>query len=130
MLIMTYGEHRNRWSSCSNQDFARYYKTVLTKNDKFCLETALADTATDCVWNEWSSWSPCSATCREGWQRAGRSLANVVADGGDICEGEKERTQKCMISTCHTGKYIIFRIYLNKEAILLYISLLYCDLNF
>ena len=38
-LIMNYGEPRMRWSDCSNEDFARYYETVVNRK-QFCLETS------------------------------------------------------------------------------------------
>ena len=59
----------------------------------------------DCAWNDWSSWTPCSATCGKAFKSASRSVAQNATGGGDPCEGEKKRTQKCMMPACPTGKY-------------------------
>lgn len=37
-FIMNYGNQRKIWSTCSNEDFARYYKAVVKHNTQFCLE--------------------------------------------------------------------------------------------
>jgi len=35
--VMNYGENRNEWTECSNQDFKVFYNKVLLKKD-FCLQ--------------------------------------------------------------------------------------------
>ena len=45
ILIMNYGQPRVRWSDCSNEDFARYYQSVVARDKKFCLEAAPTQTS-------------------------------------------------------------------------------------
>ena len=49
-------------------------------------------------WGEWTDWESCSKTCDGGLQSKRRSCR--VPDNS-VCEGEKERSKKCITSACH-----------------------------
>jgi len=83
-LIMNYGEPREIWSECSNQDFKRLYEAVVYKNGKFCLKESETKSPTTTPapadrsgWGEWEGWSQCSKSCGAGkWTRTRYCVGN------------------------------------------------------
>jgi len=76
--IMNYGEPRETWSRCSNQDFKNYYSKIVHTMGEFCLkETNLPG------WGQWGQWSQCSRSCGGGmWTRSRQCY-------GDNCRNSK-----------------------------------------
>eukprot|EP00092_Neocalanus_flemingeri_P018429 GFUD01019944.1.p1 GENE.GFUD01019944.1~~GFUD01019944.1.p1 ORF type:complete len:613 (-),score=101.23 GFUD01019944.1:146-1984(-) len=54
-FVMNYGNDRGGWSDCSNQDFSRYFETVVAHSEKFCLETVELNgcRSSDCPHDKW-----------------------------------------------------------------------------
>mmetsp|Transcript_102359 Transcript_102359/g.181744 ORF Transcript_102359/g.181744 Transcript_102359/m.181744 type:complete len:1274 (+) Transcript_102359:97-3918(+) len=50
-----------------------------------------------CVWNDWDSWTCCSASCGDGVQRRSRTLS---ADSNDACPGQPEEARVCKSKPC------------------------------
>lgn len=53
----------------------------------------------DGVWNEWSGWSSCSATCSNGTMQRTREC-NGPSYGGSECRGEWLETVDCFLGDC------------------------------
>eukprot|EP00440_Ansanella_granifera_P010536 gb/GFBE01011429.1/.p1 GENE.gb/GFBE01011429.1/~~gb/GFBE01011429.1/.p1 ORF type:complete len:1322 (+),score=241.23 gb/GFBE01011429.1/:1-3966(+) len=54
----------------------------------------------DCEWNAWSDWLPCSASCGDGGTKRYRTFANVGNDWGDKCNGGTEQSRNCSMADC------------------------------
>ena len=54
------------------------------------------------AWTTWSSWSQCSATCKDGLQESYRACTDPEPQyGGDVCLGEATRLLHCIeVETC------------------------------
>lgn len=68
----------------------------------FCLSVCLLGpwpTLVDGVWNEWSSWSLCSASCANGTMQRTREC-NGPSYGGSECRGEWLETVHCFLGEC------------------------------
>lgn len=53
----------------------------------------------DGVWNEWSSWSFCSASCSNGTMQRTREC-NGPSYGGSECRGEWLESVRCFLGEC------------------------------
>lgn len=53
----------------------------------------------DGVWNEWSSWGSCSASCSNGTMQRTREC-NGPSYGGSECRGEFLETVDCFLGEC------------------------------
>ena len=56
----------------------------------------------DCVWEQWMSWGPCSASCLGGIQFRSRNYISQQY-GGKPCNGATTESQECNMESC---KYI------------------------
>ena len=54
----------------------------------------------DCVWDAWSQWDACSATCEGGTQQRSRSIGIEEAKGGAKCEGNNTESRPCNSDGC------------------------------
>jgi len=53
----------------------------------------------DCVLNDWSGWSGCSADCGGGVRSKTRAVINPPEHGGESC-GETTKTESCNVQAC------------------------------
>ena len=54
----------------------------------------------DCLWGEWSKWSPCSASCDGGLQISSRRVKRPSTGQGRECSGKNVQTQDCATFSC------------------------------
>eukprot|EP00392_Amoebophrya_sp_AT5.2_P000202 g202.t1 len=54
----------------------------------------------DCLLEEWSSWSTCSAKCGGGVTKRHRKIATYPAFGGAGCDGDLEEVEPCNEALC------------------------------
>jgi len=88
--LMNYGEPRDTWSRCSNQDFKNYYSKIVNLKGEFCLkETNLPG------WGQWGEWSSCSRSCGRGmWTRSRQCY-------GDNCRNRRmSQSRFCNLKPC------------------------------
>ncbi|XP_021339260.1 hemicentin-1-like [Mizuhopecten yessoensis] len=53
------------------------------------------------IWNDWQSWSDCSATCGNGDMTRNRTCDNPPPSfGGNYCEGTATENQSCKLTNC------------------------------
>ncbi|XP_062907004.1 SCO-spondin [Mobula hypostoma] len=55
--------------------------------------------AVDCVWSQWTAWSPCSKTCDVGSRHRYR-VPRVPSAGGRDCQGSRIETDHCSLQLC------------------------------
>uniref|UniRef100_A0A3B1JR20 Uncharacterized protein n=1 Tax=Astyanax mexicanus TaxID=7994 RepID=A0A3B1JR20_ASTMX len=67
-----------------------------TKQTKFC---NIAVCPVDGSWNDWSAWSPCSASCSNGTMQRTREC-NGPSYGGSECRGDWRETSNCFLKDC------------------------------
>ena len=53
-----------------------------------------------CVWEEWSNWGQCSATCGGGVSTRNRGVEKEAVNGGEQCEGSTEEEEHCHQEPC------------------------------
>ena len=53
-----------------------------------------------CVWEEWSNWGLCSATCGGGVSTRSRAVEKEAVNGGEQCEGSTEDEEHCHQEPC------------------------------
>jgi len=53
-----------------------------------------------CVWEEWSNWGQCSATCGGGVSTRSRGVEKEAVNGGEQCEGSSEDEEHCHQEPC------------------------------
>merc|ERR1712115_108167 len=53
-----------------------------------------------CVWEEWSNWGQCSATCGGGVSTRNRGVEKEAVNGGEQCEGSTEDEEHCHQEPC------------------------------
>jgi len=82
--------HCQYWRSVGYCGETSIYRYFLHKN---CYKTCSSCTVGR--WNDWSAWSGCSAACGEGTRKRTRTCA-----AGQVCNGEKEQTEKCTGHVC------------------------------
>ncbi|KAF5895199.1 brain-specific angiogenesis inhibitor 1-like, partial [Clarias magur] len=66
------------------------------KQTKFC---NIAVCPVDGSWNEWSAWSPCSASCSNGTMQRTREC-NGPSYGGSECRGDWRESNTCFLRDC------------------------------
>ncbi|ESO10354.1 hypothetical protein HELRODRAFT_91911, partial [Helobdella robusta] len=55
----------------------------------------------------WSSWTPCSVTCGQGWTNRKRSCDNPKPEvGGMFCRGRDVQKKKCYERMCLHGEMV------------------------
>jgi len=57
----------------------------------------------DCVWDEWTRWTPCSVTCGVGTQSTLRYVLTPAVGAGKPCSGSASATQSCKEKPCPEG---------------------------
>ncbi|XP_029701393.1 adhesion G protein-coupled receptor B1-like isoform X1 [Takifugu rubripes] len=67
-----------------------------TRQTKFC---NIAVCPVDGNWNEWSTWSACSASCSNGTRQRTREC-NGPSYGGSECHGSWKETANCFLKDC------------------------------
>ncbi len=66
----------------------------------FVMSHMLSDLlAVDCVWNEWSGWQQCNATCGDGRKMRSRTQTPEL-HGGKPCEGRDTDWTSCFPTHC------------------------------
>ena len=53
-----------------------------------------------CVWEEWSNWGLCSATCGGGVSTRNRGVEKEAVNGGEQCEGSTDDEEACHQEPC------------------------------
>ncbi|XP_072007183.1 adhesion G protein-coupled receptor B1 isoform X2 [Engystomops pustulosus] len=87
---------RDRTRTCSPPQYGGEQCKGPDKQNKFC---NIALCPVDGHWNEWSSWSVCSATCANGTQRRIREC-NGPSYGGLECQGVWSDSRDCFLTQC------------------------------
>eukprot|EP01127_Copromyxa_protea_P011653 TRINITY_DN294_c0_g1_i1.p1 TRINITY_DN294_c0_g1~~TRINITY_DN294_c0_g1_i1.p1 ORF type:complete len:1674 (-),score=432.23 TRINITY_DN294_c0_g1_i1:61-4824(-) len=54
----------------------------------------------DCIWDEWTQWSQCTAQCGTGSTTRTREVGIPAANGGAECTGESSSTTTCNTQAC------------------------------
>ncbi|XP_078073120.1 adhesion G protein-coupled receptor B1 [Mustelus asterias] len=88
--------HRDRTRSCIQPQFGGNPCEGPEKQTKFC---NIALCPVDGNWNDWSSWSQCSATCSNGTQQRTREC-NGPSFGGAECQGYWSENRPCFPRQC------------------------------
>uniref|UniRef100_A0A8D3AMU4 Adhesion G protein-coupled receptor B1a n=1 Tax=Scophthalmus maximus TaxID=52904 RepID=A0A8D3AMU4_SCOMX len=88
--------YRSRTRSCAPPQFGGDACEGPEKQTKFC---NIAVCPVDGLWNEWSSWSTCSASCSNGTMQRTREC-NGPSYGGSECRGEWLETVDCFLREC------------------------------
>ncbi|XP_068999585.1 adhesion G protein-coupled receptor B1 isoform X9 [Embiotoca jacksoni] len=88
--------YRSRTRTCTPPQFGGDPCEGPEKQTKFC---NIAVCPVDGVWNEWSSWSTCSASCSNGTMQRTREC-NGPSYGGSECRGEWLETVDCFLGEC------------------------------
>ena len=57
----------------------------------------------DCTWEQWTSWSSCSATCGPGRRNRYRRIQSHEENGGS-CDGASVETMQTSCGNCPDGK--------------------------
>ena len=57
---------------------------------------------TDCLWSEWSDWSPCSATCGDSAVRSRNRKVIIPARNGGSCRGKDLESWDCPPKPCES----------------------------
>uniref|UniRef100_A0A8C1M4G6 Adhesion G protein-coupled receptor B1b n=1 Tax=Cyprinus carpio TaxID=7962 RepID=A0A8C1M4G6_CYPCA len=108
------------WSLCSSTCGRGYRDRVRTckqpqhsgepcrgpvKQTKFC---NIAVCPVDGYWNDWSAWTPCSASCSNGTMQRTREC-NGPSYGGSECRGEWQETTNCFLKDCPVdGRWLLW----------------------
>uniref|UniRef100_A0A7N6A631 Adhesion G protein-coupled receptor B1a n=1 Tax=Anabas testudineus TaxID=64144 RepID=A0A7N6A631_ANATE len=88
--------YRSRTRICTPPQFGGDPCDGPEKQTKFC---NIAVCPVDGVWNEWSSWGSCSASCSNGTMQRTREC-NGPSYGGSECRGEFLETVDCFLGEC------------------------------
>ncbi|XP_053288756.1 adhesion G protein-coupled receptor B1 [Pleuronectes platessa] len=88
--------YRSRTRSCAPPQFGGNPCDGPEKQTKFC---NIAVCPVDGLWNEWSNWSSCSASCSNGTTQRTREC-NGPSFGGSECRGEWLETVDCFLGEC------------------------------
>jgi len=54
----------------------------------------------DCLWDQWASWSRCSAVCGDGHLSRHRAVARPARHAGLSCLGDWEQRRPCSLAPC------------------------------
>ncbi|KAM8967734.1 adhesion G protein-coupled receptor B1 isoform 2-T2 [Pelodytes ibericus] len=96
---------RERTRSCNPPQFGGEECKGPEKQTKFC---NIALCPVDGNWNDWSSWSTCSASCSNGTQKRTREC-NGPSYGGSECYGQWSDTRECFLTQCPVdGKWQVW----------------------
>ncbi|XP_061571310.1 adhesion G protein-coupled receptor B1 isoform X2 [Cololabis saira] len=88
--------YRSRTRTCTPPQFGGDACDGPEKQTKFC---NIAACPVDGVWNEWSGWSSCSASCSNGTMQRTREC-NGPSYGGSECRGEWLESVDCFLGEC------------------------------
>lgn len=75
----------------------------------------------DCVWEGWSEWSPCSASCEGGTESRSRGYEQIAEHGGEECQGSSFEQKECNQHKC-PGKKSFKLQFLASNALHKYFS--------
>ena len=70
---------------------------------KCATTTKMKQLTVDCRWSTFGEWSPCTATCGNGFQARVRSKEPRALFGGEDCEGEATEIKSCKLQECTTS---------------------------
>uniref|UniRef100_A0A8C5Q5B9 Adhesion G protein-coupled receptor B1 n=1 Tax=Leptobrachium leishanense TaxID=445787 RepID=A0A8C5Q5B9_9ANUR len=99
---------RERTRTCNPPQYGGEECKGPEKQTKFC---NIALCPVDGNWNEWSSWSTCSASCSNGTQKRTREC-NGPSYGGSECAGQWSDTRECFLTQCPVeGKWQIWSMW-------------------
>ncbi|KAM3929041.1 adhesion G protein-coupled receptor B1 isoform 2-T2 [Leptodactylus fuscus] len=87
---------RERTRTCNPPQFGGEQCKGPDRQHKYC---NIALCPVDGHWNEWSSWSICSATCSNGTQQRIREC-NGPSYGGKECQGDWSDIRDCFLTQC------------------------------
>lgn len=62
--------------------------------------------AQDCLFEEWSDWTSCTAACGEGQHSRGRTIKAPSKYGGKQCSGPEEEIKQCESAPCPEARAI------------------------
>ncbi|XP_062844144.1 adhesion G protein-coupled receptor B1-like [Trichomycterus rosablanca] len=88
--------YRDRVRTCKPPNNGGEPCTGPRKQTKFC---NIAVCPVDGSWNEWSAWTPCSASCSNGTMQRTREC-NGPSYGGSECRGDWLETSNCFLRDC------------------------------
>ncbi|XP_056290433.1 adhesion G protein-coupled receptor B1 isoform X3 [Pseudoliparis swirei] len=91
--------YRSRTRSCAPPQYGGDACDGPEKQTKFC---NIAVCPVDGLWNDWSNWSSCSASCLNGTTQRTREC-NGPSYGGSECRGEWLETVDCFLGECPVG---------------------------
>ena len=95
--------------------FRRFYRgsglrDIRMRRYRFILHLFLCSNilaAVNAQWQEWGSWSECSASCGEGSQLRARACSGALFGGDEQCSGESSEARECEASECPGILFII-----------------------
>lgn len=61
----------------------------------------------DCVWNDWSAWSTCSAPCGGGTRTRTRTIKTPASGLGLPCSGADRQTETCNTLACTGSRFVV-----------------------
>jgi len=109
----------SQWSTCTvtcgdgQKSRHRAVQTSPKNGGKLCQPLVSEEAATcgvpcggfsvDCLFSQWTNWSPCSKTCDEGQTFRSRRVARESKAGGKGCRGYFEDYKSCSVIACAAG---------------------------
>ncbi|XP_050992733.1 adhesion G protein-coupled receptor B1 [Labeo rohita] len=97
--------YRDRVRTCKQPQYGGEPCRGPVKQTKFC---NIAVCPVDGYWNEWSAWTPCSASCSNGTMQRTRDC-NGPSYGGSECRGEWQETTNCFLRDCPVdGRWLLW----------------------
>lgn len=79
-----------------------YGGVMCNPSAKEAIDCNVADCSSDCVWESWSEWSKCSASCGGGRSNRSRQLEKE-AEGEGSCAGKAKEDRECNQDPCYNG---------------------------
>ena len=92
------------WCPTKLNEKGEYHYDIHYEHYGYC--ASKCPTENDCVWNPWSSWSPCSKTCGTGIaQRSRTVLKEAILDGKKCSNEDATQTKECQTVACPVCKW-------------------------